>query len=53
MMRTYFKSLYQRTMREAYAAALREEASVLSNGGKCLDYGTQKGQAYWYQTRAK
>ena len=46
MMRTYFKSLYQRTMREAYAAAWRELVSSLSDGGKCLDCGAQKGQAY-------
>ena len=46
MMRTYFKSLYQRTMHEAYAAAWRELVSALSDGGKCLDCGAQKGQAY-------
>jgi SAM-dependent methyltransferase len=46
MMHSYLKSLYKRTMRESYAAASRELASVLSDGGKCLDCGAQKGQAY-------
>ena len=46
MMHTYFKSLYQRTMREAYAAALREVVSALADGGKCLDCGAKGGQTY-------
>lgn len=46
MIRAYFKSLYQRTMREAYATAIKEITLTLTIGGKCLDCGAQGGQTY-------
>lgn len=46
MMQAYFKSLYRRTMREAYAAAIQEIVSTLAGGGRCLDCGAQAGQSY-------
>lgn len=46
MMQTYFKSLYRRTMQEAYATALKEVVSALVGGGRCLDCGAQGGQSY-------
>jgi SAM-dependent methyltransferase len=46
MMQAYFKSLYRRTMREAYATAIREVVSALAGGGRCLDCGAQGGQFY-------
>lgn len=46
MFRTYFKSLYQRTMAEAYDLAAKEIARTLSSGGECLDCGA--GDGYWY-----
>jgi len=33
MMHAYFKSLYQRTMRGAYAKAIKEIAAALISGG--------------------
>jgi SAM-dependent methyltransferase len=46
MMQAYFKSLYRRTMRDAYATALKEVVSALTGGGRCLDCGAQGGQSY-------
>jgi SAM-dependent methyltransferase len=46
MMQAYFKSLYRRTMRDAYAAAINEIVSTLTGGGRCLDCGAQGGQSY-------
>ena len=46
MIRAYFTSLYQRTMRVAYATAINEIAATLANGGRCLDCGAQGGQTY-------
>jgi SAM-dependent methyltransferase len=46
MMHAYFKSLYQRTMRDAYATAIKEITAALTSGGRCLDCGAQGGQTY-------
>ncbi|WP_374341252.1 class I SAM-dependent methyltransferase [Azonexus sp.] len=45
MLRAYFKSLYKRTMDEAYGLAAREIAASLAEGGNCLDCGA--GDGYW------
>jgi SAM-dependent methyltransferase len=46
MLKTYFKSLYKRTMREAYARAHYEVIAALHKGGKCLDCGAREGQMF-------
>lgn len=51
MFKSYFKSLYQRTMKEAYGLAYREIISALVKGGMCLDCGANKG--YWYEKLSK
>ena len=43
MLNVYFKNLYQRTMREAYAKADAEIASALLPGGEVLDCGAYNG----------
>jgi len=47
MLEKYFKSLYQRTMKEAYDLASQEIISALKDGGDCLDCGANEG--YWYK----
>lgn len=42
----YFKSLYQRTMQEAYATAIAEIGAALKGGGRCLDCGAQQGDTF-------
>jgi len=46
MLENYFKSLYQRTMKEAYGLAYQEIFSALEKGGECLDCGAHEGQTY-------
>jgi SAM-dependent methyltransferase len=46
MLRRYFQSLYQRTMREAYGRATREIACALRDGGEVLDCGANSGWMY-------
>lgn len=46
MLKPYFKSLYQRTMHEAYARARREIVDSLQGGGKCLDCGAHDGHEF-------
>ena len=46
MIEKYFKSLYQRTMYEAYSLADAEIVRTLNNGGKCLDCGANNGTKY-------
>jgi len=46
VLRQYLKSLYERTMKEAYGAAFREMILPLNRGGECLDCGANRG--YWY-----
>lgn len=46
MMHAYFKSLYQRTMRDAYATAIKEIAAALASSGRCLDCDAQGGQKH-------
>lgn len=46
MLQTYFKGLYQRTMREAYTLAHKEIILSLREGGKCLDCGASNGYMY-------
>ena len=46
MLKNYFKSLYQRTMRQAYTLARQEIFSSLKSGGKCLDCGASVGGMY-------
>ncbi len=36
MLESYFRNLYQRTMREAYGLAEKEIVSALQNGGKSV-----------------
>lgn len=46
MLENYFKSLYQRTMREAYALAQREIVSSLAGQDKILDCGAHNGDRF-------
>lgn len=46
MLQKYFKSLYQRTMHEAYALAHSEIVHSMREGGKCLDCGAHNGHKY-------
>ena len=46
MLTKYFRSLYERTMREAYNVAFREIVVSLQEGGKCLDCGCNNGSYY-------
>jgi SAM-dependent methyltransferase len=46
MLRRYFQSLYQRTMREAYGRATDEIVRALQNGGQVLDCGASAGWMY-------
>jgi SAM-dependent methyltransferase len=46
MVKTYFKKLYERTMREAYSYASKEIHAALSSDGNCLDCGA--GHGHWY-----
>ncbi len=46
MLKKYFESLYERTMREAYSRALGEIVSILSKGGSCLDCGAHGGEKF-------
>lgn len=46
MLREYFRSLYERTMQEAYSRAHDEIATALQDGGACLDCGAHSGQKY-------
>jgi SAM-dependent methyltransferase len=48
MVNQYFKSLYERTMAEAYSLATDNIISSLKEGGDCLDCGANSG--YWYET---
>lgn len=43
MIENYFKTLYQRTMREAYNLASNEIIRSLQDGGECLDCGANTG----------
>ena len=43
MLHAYFKSLYHRTMTEAYGLAFREIVDSLKQGGECLDCGAGAG----------
>jgi SAM-dependent methyltransferase len=45
-MELYFRSLYQRTMREAYAAAYRAIGDVIAAGGTVLDCGAGAGASF-------
>ena len=45
MLKNYFTTLYQRTMREAYGLAEQEIIASLADGGECLDCGA--GDGYW------
>ncbi|MES9899026.1 MAG: class I SAM-dependent methyltransferase [Sedimenticola sp.] len=46
MLHGYFKSLYRRTMREAYALAQNEIGHAMKTGGDCLDCGAGHGHMY-------
>lgn len=46
MLKKYFKSLYQRTMQEAYSRAHDEIANTLQDGGTCLDCGAHSGHKF-------
>ncbi len=46
MLKKYFKSLYQRTMQEAYSRAHNEIVNTLQDGGTCLDCGAHSGQKF-------
>ena len=43
MFEKYFKSLYSRTMHEAYSLAYTKIMYALQDGGKCLDCGANNG----------
>ena len=46
MLKQYFKTLYIRTMQEAYARAHMEIIAALKEGGNCLDCGANTGQKF-------
>jgi hypothetical protein len=46
VLETYFRNLYQRTMREAYGLAFKEIAHSLGNGGRVLDCGASNGSSF-------
>jgi len=46
VLREYFKSCYQRAMREAYGLALREIIGAVRKDGACLDCGSSRGYKY-------
>lgn len=46
MLADYFRSLYQRTMRESYALARHSIVDALKDGGDCLDCGAHEGYEY-------
>ncbi len=46
MINQYFKSLYSRTVHEAYSRAFAEIDKSLSNGGICLDCGAGRGHRF-------
>lgn len=46
MLEKYFKSLYERTMAEAYSLARGAVADSLNDGGNCLDCGANEGHEY-------
>ena len=52
MLTAYFKRLYERTMREAYALAEREIIEALAGGGNCLDCGAADGYRYQWLSQA-
>lgn len=47
MLERYFKNLYERTMREAYAFASGEIVRALEDGADCLDCGAAGG--HWFE----
>jgi len=47
MLKSYFTSLYQRTMTKAYGLASDEIKLSLADGGNCLDCGA--GDGHWYE----
>jgi SAM-dependent methyltransferase len=49
-LKNYFKSLYERTMTEAYSLASENIVSSLKGGGACLDCGANTG--YWFEQLA-
>ena len=51
MLQKYFKSLYERTMRKAYALAVDEIIRSIGEDGRCLDCGANEGRMY--ETLAK
>ena len=48
LLNKYFKSLYKRTMSEAYSLATSNIIASLKEGGDCLDCGASSG--YWFET---
>lgn len=46
MIQGYFRSLYERTMREAYGLSRRAIADSLDDGGHCLDCGAHAGKEF-------
>ena len=46
MLQPYFRSLYKRTMREAYGLAFDSIADALRTGGQVLDCGASAGGSY-------
>lgn len=46
MLKKYFRSLYQRTMQEAYSRAHDEIVIALLGDGACLDCGAHSGEKY-------
>lgn len=46
MLHSYFKTLYQRTMKKSYALAFKEIANALIDGGHCLDCGASEGGSF-------
>lgn len=46
LLKAYFRGLYLRTMREAYARARTEMVAAMQEGGECLDCGANAGDMY-------
>lgn len=51
MIEKYLKSLYARTMNEAYGLAAKQIIASLQDGGNCLDCGASEG--YWFDRLSK
>jgi SAM-dependent methyltransferase len=52
MLETYFRNLYDRTMKKTYQCGYDLVTEALKEGGKCLDCGAGEGQHFAYLRKA-